>query len=313
MVPATCPQLETAEFLLEPLSDEDGHLPESLLVPMTLVLAKKGLLYAPVVNVGCSEVWLPPRHAIGTVQVVRAISVGMKSLFVERAWEELTPEFNNDFPAFPNFEGLTSQQYLERFLRLQEEVLRSVHDNQGHQGTERTVQLLWSRCFWPNMVRDAERWCQQCQRCVLGKAVQPKVRAYWGMLQASRPNEILAIDFSILEPASENVLILTDVSTKYSRTIPTRDQRASTVSRILVQQWFHRFGPPAHIHSDQVRHFESMRIQQLRQLYGIKKSRTPPYHAQGNGQCERFNRTLHDLLRTLPPLARPFTAADLCV
>lgn len=166
---------------------------------------------------------------------------------------------------------------------LQEEVLRSVHDNQGHQGTERILHLLRSRCFWPKMAQDVEEWCQRCQRCVLGKAVQAKVRTYWGMLQAGRPNEILAMDFTSLEPASdgrENVLVLTDVFTKYVQAVPTQDQRATTVARILVQQWVHRFGPPTRIHSDQGRNFESLVIQQLCQIYGIQKSRTTPYHTR---------------------------------
>ncbi len=81
----------------------------------------------------------------------------------------------------------------------------------------------------------------------------------------------------MLEPSRsgvENVLVTKDVFSKYTLTVPTRDQRAETVA--LVTEWFYKFGVHGHLHSDQGRNFESFLIRQLCSLYDIRKSRTTP-------------------------------------
>ena len=57
-----------------------------------------------------------------------------------------------------------------------------------------------------------------------------------------------------------------------------------------------RYGVPQYLHSDQGANLVSDVIQSLCTLLGIQRTQTTAYHPQGNGQVERFNRTLEAML-----------------
>ena len=191
---------------------------------------------------------------------------------------------------------------------LRPRILQLAHDCHGHQGAERTCKLLRRRCFWPRMMDDVVQHCLKCQRCQPARKPMQKVFTPKGHLVANQPLEIVALDFLKLDVSSsgiENVLMMTDIFSKFCVAVPTKDQTANTVVRCLLSEWILRFGVPLRIHSDRGRCFEAEVVKLLCNTYGIQKTRTTPYHPQANGQCERMNQTLIHLLATLPPDEKP--------
>lgn len=79
------------------------------------------------------------------------------------------------------------------------------------------------------MLADVAHWVQECERCQQAKDSAPVARSYMGHLLASRPNEIVALDFTVLKPShsgQENVPVLTDVFSQFTVAVPTWDQQA---------------------------------------------------------------------------------------
>ena len=103
---------------------------------------------------------------------------------------------------------------------LKNRVLTSLHDECGHQGVERTFELVRTRCFWPSLFKDVTNYCKQCQRCRLSKEHFPKLKTTMKHLIATQPNELVCMDFTMLEKSDdriENVLVITDAFTKCPR------------------------------------------------------------------------------------------------
>lgn len=229
----------------------------------------------------------------------RAAPLGVKQLLQQRArlvmWDGVLCRRVTDYN--------THEARLQIVCPTQQrkEVWEKHHNAVGHLGVERTISCLRRHFFWPGMQTQVQQYHSLCPRCQV-KKVDAVPKAPLKPFTVSFPLEVIELDFlSLGRPHDlyQNILVMTDMFSRYAWAIPTRDQTARTTARVLWQSVIQTFGCPMRFHSDQGPNFESQLVAELCSLYGISKSRTTPYHPQGNGMCERFNQTLLSMLRTL--------------
>ena len=107
------------------------------------------------------------------------------------------------------------------------DILKSLHDDNGHQGLQSVLDLLCQKVYWPTMYVDANHWLSYCQQCIVAKGDYTEPKTLQGSLMSNRPLELLCIDFTkvdVSKGGKENILVLTDAFLKYSQAFVTSNR-----------------------------------------------------------------------------------------
>jgi len=171
----------------------------------------------------------------------------------------------------------------------------------AHLGSQRMLAQLRRLYYWPGMRRDIDAWCGQCEGCASSKGPPSRPHGHLRKVSAGAPMDLVAIDILSGLPTTPGghkyLLVATDYFTKWLEAIPLCDAEAHTFMRALYSAFFSRFGLPRQLHSDQGSNFESKLVAELCSIAGINKTRTTPFHPRSDGQTERANRTILQMLR----------------
>jgi len=228
-----------------------------------------------------------------------------------------SPELRNYWNLWGSLE-IHNELVFKRFLRrdgtfshlqflvprtLRKEVLDTAHNRiwSGHLGRRKTAAKIFQQYYWYGFREDTSTWVAQCDICAANKPSNKRPRAPIGDMRVGAPLDRLCIDvvgpFPVSDKGNRYILVVCDSFTKWAEAFPMPDQTASTCASILLEV-ISRFGCPLDLHSDQGRNFESTLFGELCRILQIRKTRTSSHHPQGNGQCERFNRTLLAMIRS---------------
>ncbi|KAJ9514787.1 hypothetical protein QJQ45_028458, partial [Haematococcus lacustris] len=188
---------------------------------------------------------------------------------------------------------------------LRAQLLHEAHDahTAAHLGRAKTLARLQRHFYWPQMhktVQEYVRTCDKCQRNKASNQLPP------GLLQPlpipSRNWQQVSMDFIGPLPATPRghtmIFTIVDKLSKMIHLIPTTTTAtAQDTARLFFDHIFKHHGLPEAIISDRDPKFTSDFWTSLFHLTGTRLLLSSAYHPQTDGQTERANRTVEDMLR----------------
>ena len=184
-------------------------------------------------------------------------------------------------------------------------ILQECHDTRysGHFGIKKTQELIQRDFFWPTLQQDVTSYVQTCEECQRNKASNQRSA---GLLQ---PLEIpgqrwerVSMDFITHLPRTragyDTLLVIVDYITKMMILRPTHSTATAVdTARIFMDAVIRVHGVPQTIVSDRDTRFTSNFWREICRVMGTTLAMSSGFHPQTDGQTERANRSIEEMMR----------------
>lgn len=188
---------------------------------------------------------------------------------------------------------------------LKHQIMFEFHDIliSGHVGTEKTRRAILRHYWWPEIRKDVEHYVLTCESCERNKAANQLPAGQLQPLQIpERRWSSVSLDFIMQLPKTRKghdaILVVVDRLSKMVHIIPTTTSATGEVTaQLFFDHVFKLHGAPDEIICDRDPRFSGKFMTALVEIVQIHRRISTAYHPQTDGQTERSNRILEDMLR----------------
>ena len=189
---------------------------------------------------------------------------------------------------------------------IKSKILNDYHNSvvAGHMGHLRTYEVIHRHFYWPKMFKEIKNYIARCEECQKNKSTNQAPQGYLQPIPLPKQKWYkISMDFIVQLPRTarghDSIWVIVDYLSKRAHFIPTRTNiNSRQLAQLFIENIFRLHGLPQIIVSDRDPKFISHFWRSLNQLFGIELALSTANHAQTDGQTERTNRTLEQLLRT---------------
>ena len=183
------------------------------------------------------------------------------------------------------------------------------HDQSGHLGVDKSVDMLCRRVWWPGCQADMARHVKGCLSCAMAKHPKHRVGELLHPTMGERPFEVLQVDSLFLpeDDTYNHVIVMICPLTRWVEcSVETQEPDSRRLLQILLEHWILRHGCPRLLVCDRGSNLVSRASQEFYELFGIRLQTATTGHHRTVGAVERFNATLCSMIRACRERQEPW-------